>query len=307
MDLSIIVVSWNTRQLLAQCLTSIYANAPDCEFETWVVDNASSDDTAAMVRSQFPQVNLLENRENLGFARANNQAIHESTGRYVLLLNSDTIVRPGALQTMHAFMLEHPEAGIVGAFILNADGTPQVCSGKFPTLISEAASSWGLDSRFPFGRRSAHSLNSSAGWFETDWVLGAALMVRREVIDRIGGLDEQYFMYSEEVDLAYRAKKHGWRTYVLTTAQIIHLGQQSSRQVPAAMKAQLFRSKVLYFQKHHGRFAASLLQLVFASSMLAKCWVYRGQRKSGLSQMWSSTWKYFKVTNSGAERQLTVQ
>jgi GT2 family glycosyltransferase len=292
MDLSIIIVSWNTRELLAQCLESIYTYPPLGEFEVWVVDNASSHGSAAMVRERFPQVHLIENCENVGFARANNQAIRASTGRYVLLLNSDTIAQPNALARMVAFMGAHPEAGIVGAYILNPDGSPQYCFGKFPTLISESAFAWGLNTHSPFSARFAPRLGFRDDFVATDWVVGAALMVRREVLERVGLLDESYFMYSEEIDLAYRVKQAGWQIFVLGAARVVHVGQQSSKQMPGRMKAQLYHSKVLYFQKHHGQAAASLLRWVFGTNILIKCWVYRLTDRT-LAALWSETWGYF--------------
>ncbi len=306
MDLSIIIVSWNTRALLAQCLASIYANPPAGEFEVWVVDNASSDGSATMVQKRLPQVKLIENPENVGFARANNQAIRKSSGQHVLLLNSDTMVRPNALTNMVAFIAAHPEAGIVGANILNADGTPQSCYGSLPSLLSEAALAWGLDTLYPFLSMFITHLGVEREFVETDWVVGAALMVRQEVLDRVGLLDESYFMYSEEIDLAHRVRRAGWKTYALRDVCIVHLGQQSSKQAPAAMKAQLFRSKVLYFEKYHGRIVAFLLRVVFESSIVAKCWVYRLQGKNGLSQMWSETRKYFASSRGSTKRQVAV-
>ena len=295
MDLSIIIISWNTRGLLKQCLDSVLVNPPLGEYEIFVVDNASSDGSVAMVRECFPEVHLIENRENVGFARANNQAIRASSGEYILLLNSDTIIQPGALQNMLAFMTMHSQPGIVGGYILNPDRTPQVCSGHFPTLVSEAVSSWGLDSRLPFSVWFTPHSDSSAEWVETDWVLGAALMTRREVLDQVGGLDEEYFMYSEEIDLAYRVKNKGWRNYVLQTAPIIHLGHQSTDQAPARMKAELFRSKIRYFQKHKGAISALLLGFIFASSILAKRWFYWLTGSRAQSELWAKTWCQFAV------------
>lgn len=293
MDLSIVIISWNTSGLLAQCLHSIYTNPPCCTFESLVVDNASSDDSVSMVRGQFPKVQLIENPTNVGFARANNQAIRASTGKHILLLNSDTIVQPSSLQNMHTFMLEHPEVGIVGAFILNSDRTPQLCFGKFPTLVSEAAYSWGLDSRLPLGGHLARGLRASANWLETDWVMGAALMTKREVVKQTGGLDEAFFMYSEEIDFAYRAKKAGWKTFVLRNAPIIHLGHQSSDKAPDRMKAELFRSKVRYFEKHRGHVAALLLRAIFALSILTKRWFYLLAGRQAQSRIWANTWSRY--------------
>lgn len=314
MDLSIIVVNWNTRDLLAQCLSSVFSSQSTSgeqdqtatgdnvglqagdrprSTEVFVVDNASSDGSAEMVRKRFPQVRLIENRENMGFARANNQAIRESSGRFVLLLNSDTIVQPGALSWMVAFMETHGEAGIVGGNILNADGTRQYCFARFPTLLSEIALALGLDTHFPFSTWFGPRLDIDDESISADWVGGAALMVRRQALDRAGLLDESYFMYSEEVDLAYRIRCAGWKTCVLRDARIIHLGQQSSRRAPAAMKVQLFRSKVLYFTKHHGSGEAAVLDFVFAVSIIVKCFLYRLQRRDDLAGLWLETWKHF--------------
>jgi N-acetylglucosaminyl-diphospho-decaprenol L-rhamnosyltransferase len=306
MDLSIIIVSWNTRDLLVDCLQSIYAHPPLCEFEVWVVDNASSDGSEAAIRDCFRGVELIENQANTGFAHANNQAIRRSSGQYVLLLNSDTIVGPDALNVMVKSMEAHPDAGIVGGSILNADGSPQFSYGRFPSLLSETASAWGIDNRCPISMKHSKQRRPDREVMETDWVMGAAMMVRREVLDRVGLLDESYFMYSEEIDLAYRARRGEWKIYVLRDARIVHLGQQSSKQAPAAMKAQLFRSKVLYFQKHHGRLPASILQLVFQGSMLARCLMYRLRGKTILSQMWSATWKCFSSPSRDTGQQLVV-
>ncbi len=342
--LSVIIVSWNTRDLLAQCLESVFRsqysefsgqlqlNTEHCllNTEVFVVDNASSDGSAAMVRERFPQVRLIENRENVGFARANNQAIRESAGQYVLLLNSDTIVQPGALQNMVAFMQAHAEAGIVGAYLLNRDGTPQSCFGNFPTVLSETVFAWGLDSHLPFSRwvhpqvfledspengllreplarsatgeppvqhfhRNAGERKFMKNYQETDWVQGAALMIRRDVLRQVGGMDESYFMYSEEIDLAYRVKQAGWRNYVLKTAPVIHLGQQSAIQMPARMKVELFRSKKKYFKKYRGAFSALFLECVFASSILAKRVFYGLTGNRSQSELWTQAWRHYVV------------
>ena len=291
MDLSIVIVNWNTRTLLAQCLESVYAHPPDGEFEVIVVDNGSTDASVSMMREHFSQVRLMVNTKNVGFVRANNQAFQECRGRYVMLLNSDTIVQPKALTRMIKFLDENPCAGIVGAWVQNPDGTPQRCYGNFPTIFSESAYAWGLDSRLSkwFVRRS--SLLQDAQ--QTDWVLGAALMIRRDILNQVGHLDEEYFMYSEEIDLCYRVKQKGWTNYVLGTAHIIHLGGQSSQQIPAPMKAELFRSKVKYFRKHHGLGVSLLMFLIFATSILARRLLYRLQGQTQRSNVWAEVWKYF--------------
>lgn len=296
MDLLVIVVNWNTRDLLAQCLESVYANPPDCDYEVLVVDNGSTDGSPAVIRERFPNVRLIGNSANVGFARANNQGIRASSGRSVLLLNSDTIVQSGALAQMVACMDSNPQAGLLGANILNPDGTPQRCYGKFPSVVSEAAYAWGLENRFPFKYRFGGTGTIRDEFVETDWVLGAAMLVRRQVLDQVGLLDESYFMYSEEIDLAYRIKKAGWKVCVLRDAEIIHLGGQSTKQVPAEMKAQLFRSKVKYFRKHHGEIPAGIVKRIFLSSVFARKWIYRivGQRQK--SMLWADSMRHFAGT-----------
>ena len=293
MRLSIIIVNWNTRDLLRQCLASVGAYPPRCDFELLVVDNGSTDGSARMVREQFPHARLIENATNVGFARANNQAIGESAGAHVLLLNSDTIVQPDALSQLVAFMDAHPRAGIVGAALQNADGSPQWCFGRFPTMLSETMFAWGLNARWPFARWFGQPSLTADVAQPADWVLGAALLIRRATLQQVGLLDEDYFMYSEEIDWAYRVKKCGWQNFVVRAAPIIHLGQQSSQRVAAPMKAELFLSKIKYFRKHHGPGAAALLQMMFAASIWCKRWVYRALGRSAVSAVWAETWAYF--------------
>lgn len=293
-DLSIAIVSWNTCGLLADCLASVEATAGDLALEIWVVDNASHDDSVAMVRARFPHVRLIENRTNVGFATANNQVIPQTTSPFVLLLNSDTIVQPNALQSIVAFMRATPRAGIVGANVLNRDGSPQRAFGKFPSLLSEAIYGWGLDGRLPIDRQALRDGHATA----TDWVIGAALTVRRTALDQVGLLDPAYFMYSEEVDLCYRVKQAGWENYILPAARVIHLGGESTKQTAGAMKAHLFRSKVRYFEKHHGAVAARTLDTILGTSILTRRGVYRLRGDTVQSDLWSDVWTHY--TGKGA-------
>lgn len=259
MDLSIIVVNWNTRDLLAQCLASIYAHPPNCEFETWVVDNASSDGSAQMVRERFSNVRLMENRENVGFACANNQAIQESAGRYVLLLNSDTQVCGNALTLLVEFMENHSRVGITGAKLLNSDGSFQSSYANFPTLISELMSAAGL-SRWVYGKYfPSFPPEASREARGADWIGGACMIVRRAAIVQVGLLDEIYFMYSEEVDWCYRFWKAGWLVHYLPEAEIIHWKGQSSGSV-IERREWLYKSKLWFFAKHHSKHIARLFQ-----------------------------------------------
>jgi hypothetical protein len=261
MNLSIIIVNWNTADLLQSCLVSIYAHSPAGRFEVLVVDNASTDASVAMVRREFPQVRLLANQQNGGFAAANNQAIRRCTGEMVLLLNPDTIVKPGALAALVNFLQAHPRAGAAGPLTLNPDGTLQISCYPAPTLLRELWRLLHIDALYPLGEY------PMARWPQNqsrpvDTLLGACLLLRREVLEQVGLLDEAYFIYSEEVDLCTRIRRAGWPLYWLPQAQIIHYGGQSTRQVAADMFLRLYQGKLLYFRKHHGRLAALGYKLI---------------------------------------------
>jgi GT2 family glycosyltransferase len=296
MELSIIIVSWNTRDLLAQCLDSIYAHPPNCEFEIWAVDNASRDGSAQMVRERFPDARLIENRENLGFAHANNQAIQASVGTHLFFLNSDTVVQSGALSRLLDFMRPRPQAGVVGAYLLNRAGSPQRSSLRFPLFWLETACAFGLDSRLPFSIWFSRPRDSVEDWVRCDCVPGAAFMVKRSVLDTVGLFDEKFFMYSEEVDLQFRMKKGDRQNYILRSARIIHFGGASTRQSAAAMKVELFRSKAYYFRKHHSHLSAFALRSIFQASILGrilKCYL-RGNVSE--REMWEEAWKHLNAS-----------
>ncbi len=257
--LSIIVVNWNTRNLLAGCLASVMETAGDLDPEVWVVDNASSDGSAAMVRERFPQVRLIENVQNIGFARANNQALAQADGRYLLLLNSDTIVKPGALRALVEFMDAHPDAGAVGARLLNADGSLQPSCHPMLTPWREF---WRLLFLETMRRCATYDM---ARWDvdtprQVEVIKGACLMVRREALDQVGQLDEGYFMYTEEVDLCYRLAQAGWKLYWVPQAQVVHYDGQSAKQVAERMYVQLYRSKVQFYRKFGGERQARLFK-----------------------------------------------
>lgn len=270
MDLSIVVVNWNTRELLAQCLGSIPAAVGELSCEIIVVDNASTDGSPAMVRSCFPWVTLIENKENLGFVRASNQAIALSRGRYVLLLNSDTVAPPQALARLVDFMDHQMDAGAAGPKLLNPDGSFQASYAHFPTLLSESLSAAGLNRWLygPYHPSPPPRLNETRQ--AVDWVQGACLLVRRAALDAIGPLDEGFWMYSEETDLCYRIHQAGWNVYYLPDVEIIHFGGASSRQRKPESVAHLYRSKLRFFRKYRRPFQAHLLRAVIIGVYLAK-------------------------------------
>jgi N-acetylglucosaminyl-diphospho-decaprenol L-rhamnosyltransferase len=276
-SVSVIIVSWNTRELLARCLLALekQTEAPASaaltasRCEVFVVDNASSDGSAKMVRERFPAVRLIANPDNVGFARANNQALRESTGTYVLLLNPDTEVQPGAVAVLVSFMDQHPEVGAAGARLVNPDLTLQLSGHPAPTLSREVWRLFHLDTLWPYARypMSRWCLDSAT---PVDVVQGACMMVRRAALDRTGLLDEHFFIYSEEVDLCQRLRQTGWDVYWVPQAVVVHYGGQSTRQVAPSMFVHLYRAKVRYFRKHHGLAAAQLYKLVLTAAAMAR-------------------------------------
>jgi len=270
--LSIIIVNWNTRELVADCLASVaveLAAFPPGQVETLVVDNASSDGSAALLQTHFPWVQLIRNTTNVGFAAANNQAMTIAKGKYILLLNSDTKVLTPALTTLVEFMEAHPDVGASGARYLNPDGSLQPSCYPAPTLTRELWRMLHLDRIYPFGvyHMEHWSLLTPRA---VDIVQGAALLVRRTVLNQIGFFDTAYFMYTEEVDLCERIRRAGWPIFFVPTAMIIHYGGQSTRQAALPMFLQLYRSKILYFRKHHGAVATVLYKLILLGATLLR-------------------------------------
>jgi N-acetylglucosaminyl-diphospho-decaprenol L-rhamnosyltransferase len=263
LDLSIIVVSWNTRDRLEACLRSVYDNPPPGDFEVWVVDNASGDGSPALVREQFPNAHLLENDVNRGFAFASNQGLASSSGRYVLLLNSDAEVEPGGLATMIRFMEGHPAAGALGPMLVNPDGSFQASYARFPSLAQELLLVTGA-AKFVMGPYAPSPRpQPTEAPHPVDWVAGAALLVRREVADHIGPLDTGYFLFSEETDWCWRMGRAGWPVWYVPDIRVVHHAGASSRQQSARNYGVLYRSKLRFFSQHYGRLATWALQLAF--------------------------------------------
>lgn len=268
-DLSILIVSWNTRLLLDQCLAAIYAHPPARSFEVLVVDNCSQDGSAEMVKTEYPQVRLIENSANVGFGSANNQAIHASSGRHVLLLNSDTQVLPGALETLAGYLDATPEAGAAGARLLNGDGSLQESCHPSPTLGSELWRMFHLDRLRPVAVYSMERWDTRQTRY-VDVLKGACILLRREVIDQVGVFDEDFFMYSEEVDLCYRIGKGGWKLAWVPEAQVVHYEGQSTRQMASEMFIHLYQGKIRYFRKHYGPAAVTVYKAILLAATLSR-------------------------------------
>ena len=280
MDLSILIVSWNVRELLRKCLYSVISNqysvssnqTPDSSLNTEhcslnteviVVDNCSSDGSVEMLRSEFPNVHLIGNSENVGFTRANNQALAMAQGRYLFLLNPDTEVGPGALSALVAYMDAHPRVGMIGPQLRYGDGSIQSSRRRFPTLATAFLESTKLQQWFPHNRVLTHYYmrdTDDSATQEVDWINGSAMFTRREVYDQVGGLDEAFFMYSEELDWCFRIKQAGWQIVYLPSAQITHYEGKSSEQVVAKRDIYFHSSKIRFFRKYHGALVAQVLR-----------------------------------------------
>lgn len=266
-DVSVVVVSYNTAALLADCLRALEASAGAVP-EVFVVDNNSHDGSADMVARDFPWVRLVRNPDNRGFAAANNLAIPQARGRHLLLLNPDTVVEPTTVATLAQFLDAHPDVGITGPRVANADGSLQSCGYWYPTLLREVRLSKnvnrlvrrlvGQDRPDPDPTRST----------EVDWVDGCCLMIRRAVVDRIGLLDEQYFLYAEELDWCRAARKAGWRIVTCPAARMVHLQGRSSEQVKASALALLVETRLRFYRKHDGLATAALVSVVYAFGCL---------------------------------------
>ena len=255
MDVSIIIVNWNTKGLLRDCLSSVYEHAGDVDYEIIVIDNASTDGSAGMVKNDFQQVILIANTENRGFATANNQGMTVAKGRYVLLLNSDTVVLDNSIANTVSFADENPQAAVAGCRVLNPDRTLQRTCFMFPSILNMLLSSTYLYKLFPknrfFGRE-------QMTWWDrsdirhVDVVTGCFMLVRREAIEQVGVMDEQFFMYGEETDWCYRFWEKGWKVMFAPVGEIIHFGGQSAAQKPVAMIVQLRLSILKFIKKHYG-------------------------------------------------------
>lgn len=263
-DISVLIVSWNVRDLLLRCLESVTAAAADgLDIEIIVVDNASSDGAVAAVRAAFPAVRIIANTENRGFTGGNNQALALAQGDSLFLLNPDTEVRPGAIAELRRYLQEHLDVGIVGPRLRYADGSIQPSRRRFPTLATLFTESTIVQQYLPwlpwFGRfymadRSPDEAQTVA------WIVGAAMFARRAVYEQIGGLDESLFMYSEELDWCRRAARAGWRVAYDPAAEVMHYEGRSSEQVVAARHIHFFSSRVRYTRNYHGPLAAAALR-----------------------------------------------
>lgn len=298
LDVSVIIVNWNTKDKLNDCLNSIYRQAPKLTYEVIVVDNASGDGSVEMVKREFPEAILLQNDENKGFAAANNIGMTVAQGRYILLLNSDTIVLDNAIGQTVSFADSYPESAIVGCKVLNHDGTLQQTCFMFPSLLNLLLSSTYLYKLFP--RNTFFGREQMTWWdrddvCEVDVVTGCFMLVKREAIEQVGLMDEQFFIYAEETDWCYRFKKAGWRILYIPYAEIIHIGAASSNQMKPEMVLQLRASILLFFKKHRSRFSYGIACLLVSLFFLLRIpyWLVTAVFSKGIRQLCLQTAKTY--------------
>lgn len=273
LDISVIIVNWNVRERLERCLSSLFSQE-GCTYEVFVVDNASNDGSAAFVAERFPQARLIANTQNVGFARANNQALRESRGDVLLLVNPDTILPQDTLARTVQYFTAHPDVGILGCRLQHSDGSLQRSVLRFPTFWSQALVLLKVQAftHRPAALRKYYALDFDYNRdMDVDQVMGSFFAVRRAVYDDLGSLDGHFFVWFEEVDYCRRAHAAGWRVRYTPSITVTHVGAESARQLLSIEQQIIFnRSLLHYFRKHHSLFAyAGLLTLSGVSYLLA--------------------------------------
>jgi len=257
LDLSVVIVSFNVRKFLEECLHSLYKTTKDIQFEVFVVDNQSKDGTVQMLKTEFPNVNLIVNQENLGFVKANNIAFKKSRGKYILMLNPDTVIVQNSFGQIIDYFEQNTKIGAIGCKMLNSDRTLQPSCYNFPSLREI----FGL---YFLGNRIFNSLKK-INYDKTqvvDFVRGAFMAINRQCLEEIGLLDEKFFMFAEESDLCYRMKKNGWKVVYMPDIEIIHHRGKSTEQVSDKMYLQRIRSLIYFFQKNYGKSNMLLLRVI---------------------------------------------
>ncbi len=276
-SIAVAIVNYNTRDLLAKCLDALFAQEVSVPFEAWVADNASSDGSVEMLAERYPQVKVLANAENLGFAEANNQIMREAHAKSVFLLNTDTEIRPGALQALWDLLQAEPRNGMVAAALVNPDGSPQpsVVPARFPWAFS------------PVSREE-----------RLRWASGAAVLVRTETIQEIGMLDPRFFYTGEDCDWGLRARRAGWAILSTPRAVVMHIGGATRKDLPRRAVEAIQLGRQHYFSKHYGApglFYARLHSTIeltgeilktrrdtaFYLDLLGRCWAFRPEARHG--------------------------
>jgi N-acetylglucosaminyl-diphospho-decaprenol L-rhamnosyltransferase len=285
MDLSIVIVNWNTKDLLNECLNSVLKEIKrnnDLEIEVLVVDNGSIDGSQDLLKLNFSWVKLIVNKENLGFARANNQAFRIANGRMILLLNSDATLLSNSLQKLVGLLNNQPKACAVGPLYFFPNGTFQASYGIFPEFWHEILLITGFFRFISLSYYPSASPQNSESIREVDWVPGTCMLIKREAIQDVGILDEDFFFYSEEVDWCFRAKEKGWKIWFNPEVKVIHNLGQSAHKNPERSLFYLYRGKILFFYKHHSKFKARILRAIISLVLFVKGCTFNIFEKFGI-------------------------
>lgn len=264
MIISVILISYNTAKMSVEALDALFASQGDFKLEVFVVDNASKDDSIAVIKKAYPHITLIENKVNVGFGRANNQVLDLVTGEYILLLNTDAFVQPDTLAKTLRYIESQPTCGVLGVRLIGRDGEQQPSCRYFPTPFNSFAHKLGLARWFPRLR-----MVDDAGWSpevteNCDWVPGCYYLVRQQVIQQVGLFDPQYFLYSEEVDHCFSVKKAGWQVVYFADTSVVHIGGESAKSdgkvTTSGRQLSMLQaeSELLYFRKNHGLFSCIL-------------------------------------------------
>ncbi len=298
-DLSIIIVNYNTKKLIKDCLQSIINKTKGIDYEIIVVDNASQDGSVEWLTKQvgkYSFIKLVKNKKNLGFAPANNQGIKKARGQYILLLNSDTIVKDNLLAEMVAWMEAHPKAGVVTAALINKDGSLQGTGGYFPNLFRVFAWMFFLENIPLVDRliKPFHPMHPNSPFYkgevffkkphQRDWVTGAFFLMRKKVVEEVGLMDEDYFMYVEEVDYCWRIKKAGWQVWFLPQWKIVHLGGASSTSEFALLSE--YQGIKIFYQKHKPAWQGWLLKWLLKAGAALRFVVYNLLKRKELAAIY---------------------
>jgi N-acetylglucosaminyl-diphospho-decaprenol L-rhamnosyltransferase len=264
-DFSVVIVCMNNKKYLEPCLSSLYAARPSHRFQVVVIDNGSTDGTQAALREKYPAVHLIQNDHNVGLSRASNQGIQATRGRYVLLLNDDTLVNGASIDAMIEYLDSHPKVGAVGGRLLNPDGSFQAAGNKFPSLGEEFLIATRLGAIiWPGFPDRGYPARAEV----VDWIGSACLMLRRDALDQVGVLDESYFIYGDEADLQYRLKRAGWQVVCLPNVTTIHYGGRSMDRW--RRRKMVYRGKMLFFKKNYGPYQFGVVKTMLGLLSLFK-------------------------------------
>lgn len=296
-QLSVIIVSYNTRDMTLKCLRTLFDNLGGISAEVWVVDNASHDGSVEAIRQEFPDVLMVANEGNAGFGEANNQAMQQARGQWFLLLNSDAFVHEGAISSLIEYSKAHPEAGVVGPKLLNADGSLQRSCYRFPSPGHAWRENLWISvlvppsSRWSDLRRWSHD-----GERQVDFVIGACLLLRRAVFEQVGGFDERFWMYSEETDWQQRMAQKGWKVMFVPQAVVTHLGGASGANEKVRINESFFESLDYYEWKHYGMRGLVSMRLAMAFGCLLRTVLWTmaafvpGRRKQARAKSKMQAW-----------------